>query len=222
MPLPAWARNAASLHSRRSCATSAPQRPSLCWMLGRNSCPLASSNTTAGVIPVTPTASISAASMPPRCNSSWLMAQTLSHHCSGFSSAQPGCGDDSSTGRLARASTRSGSRSRMPMVEVGPISNPSTQLTDTPQRCALVLAPPTSAQAVDHVHEPLDARAVHRFPRVATPLEMRADDDARHQAQYFRYIVDVDAGIGKNRHIGDGLRDTAQIGPAGGLPGQWP
>src|SRR5579862_1806818 len=185
-------------------------------MLGRSSAPASSNSTTAGVMPVTPTAATSAASMPARFSNSRLMAQTLSHHCAGFSSAQPGCGDDSSTARLATPSTWSGSRSRMPMVEVVPISSPSTQLIGTPRRWR---ATPASAQTADNVHETLHACAVDGIPRIAVHLEVGPDDHARYQAQDLGDIVDIDTGIGKDRDVGDGLGHAAQIRLAGRLPG---
>ena len=89
MPLPASLRKAASSVSARRASTSRPQRPSDCWMEGRSTTPSASSSTTAGSMPVTPTPAIASAAMPASPSSSGTISHTFDHQSCGSSSAQP-------------------------------------------------------------------------------------------------------------------------------------
>src|ERR1700737_650223 len=180
-------------------------------MLRRNRRPRSSSKTSAGNIPATPIPAISSAPTPDLAISERAMSQTLLHHCSGSSSAQPGRSENRSTGRLSIAKTSSGNRMRMPMVEVVPMSMPRTQVIF---QWRLL-----SAQLLDRVHESADAGSVDRVPGVAIHFEVGADNDAVGDRKDFGDIIDSDAGIGKHRNLMDCLADLAQIRLIGGLSG---
>ena len=55
-----------------------------------------------------------------------MISLTFDHHCSGFSSAHPILSEYRSTGRFAMPATSPSGRIAMPIVEVVPISRPST------------------------------------------------------------------------------------------------
>src|SRR5258708_37551694 len=162
-------------------------------MLRRNRRPRSSSKTSAGKITATPIPAISSVFMPDLAISERVMSQRLFHHCSGSSSAQPGCSENRWTGRVSIARTLSGGRMRMPMVEVVPISMPRTQVIF--QRSLL------SSKLLDHVHESPDAGSVDRVPRVAIHFEVGANNDSVGDRKDFGDVVDIDAGISKHRNL---------------------
>ncbi len=184
-----------------SSATSAAARPSLCWMLGRRTCAVASSRTSAGTMPVTQMPGKRAAGRRQR-------RHQLAEDRAGVAPTTPpgppppssDAARTASTGREATATTVSGRPIRMPIVDVVPMSRPMTRRLRRPRRSSV---PPLSRSAQS------STTSMKRFTRspstgfqvLPSTLKWVPMTQPSAIAKMSRTLSMSHAGIGEERHV---------------------